>query len=133
VSARYTQLTAEWYVPDTANVTTKAKSNKQGRSEEQYEHAEAFRRLLAQDCHSAYVNYSRFLEEGVAPELCRLFLHVNHYTKWLWRQDLHNLLHFISLREDAHAQWEAQQYAKAVKELVRDVLPETIALYESMH
>jgi thymidylate synthase (FAD) len=132
VSARYTPLPAEWYIPEACNITTKAKSNKQGRSQEQYEHAEAFRVLLDQDCRSAYANYTRFIEERVAPELCRLFLHVNHYTKWLWRQDLHNLLHFISLREDAHAQWEAQQYAKAVKELVRDILPETIALYESM-
>lgn len=132
VSARYTALPREWYIPPLEQICTKAKSNKQGRSDIQHAQAEWFQMTLDKQCERSYYHYTSALDAGIAPELCRLFLHVNHYTKWLWKQDLHNMLHFISLRDHPHAQWEAQQYAQAIKLLLIEALPETMRLYEEL-
>jgi len=59
-----------------------------------------------------------------------MFLHLNHYTHWLWKQDMHNMMHFLSLRDHSHAQIESQQYAKATDQLIRRILPNTMALYD---
>jgi thymidylate synthase (FAD) len=66
----------------------------------------------------------------VAAEHARMFLHLNHYTHWLWKQDLHNLMHFLRLRDHSHAQVEAQAFAKAVDVLLRAQLPNTMSLYD---
>lgn len=131
ISARYVQLPAEWYIPPAEQIKGKAETAKQGRGGELRPGTiGAFQHALHKDCAAAYYNYEQFLSAGVAPELARLFLHVNHYTKWLWRQDLHNLFHFLSLRDHSHAQWEAQQYAKAIDTLLRDALPNLMNLYD---
>jgi thymidylate synthase (FAD) len=126
VSARYVELPAEWYVPQEEQVCLAAENKKQGRSDLPSPAAQWYRQQLDKYCRGSYGQYKAALAEGIAPELCRLFLHVNHYTKWVWRQDLHNLMHFLSLREDSHAQWEAQQYAKAIRQLLHQHLPELI-------
>ena len=59
-----------------------------------------------------------------------MLLHLNHYTHWLWKQDLHNIFHFLSLRDHSHAQVEAQAFAYAVDTLIRQALPECMALYD---
>jgi len=74
--------------------------------------------------------YLKAIEHGVAPEHARLFLSLNHYTHWLWKQDLHNLMHFLSLRDHSHAQIESQKYAQAIDKLIREVLPNSMALYD---
>jgi thymidylate synthase (FAD) len=129
VSARYTTLPAEWYIPDADCVNEKSKSNKQGRSDIVSNSAESFRELLNNDCDEAYEHYQWTLEQGIAPELARSFLHINHYTHWLWKQDLHNLFHFLSLRDHPHAQWETQQYAKAMTQILEQHLPNLMELY----
>jgi thymidylate synthase (FAD) len=85
---------------------------------------------LDKHCRHGYNAYLQAMERGVAPEHARLFLSLNHYTHWLWKQDLHNLMHFLSLRDHSHAQVEAQAYAKAIDSLVRGVLPNCMDLYD---
>ena len=106
VSGRYVELPAEWYIPEV--VGGKAASNKQGQ-EDNLDAAtqRRFREELDWQCARSYHLYQRYLQQGVAPEHARMFLHLNHYTHWLWNQDLHNLMHLLSLRLDSHAQVEA--------------------------
>jgi thymidylate synthase (FAD) len=129
VSARYTALSEEWYIPKPENVTVKSPSNKQGRGTEQHPDADAFCLMLNQECARSYQCYKTNLEAGIPPELARSFLHINHYTHWLWKQNLHNLFHFLSLRDHPHAQWESQQYAKAMTTILEQHLPNLMSLY----
>lgn len=129
VSARYVVLPAEWYIPSV--VGGKPVNAKQGQSEGLDASVQAeFKRKLNDACSKSYEEYLRFVEAGVAAEHARMFLHVNHYTHWLWKQDLHNIMHFLSLRSGSHAQIEAQQYADAVDKLIRSHLPNSMALYD---
>lgn len=129
VSGRYVQLPAEWYIPEV--VGGKPINAKQGQSEGLDEVVQDwFKAELDHACASAYAVYQQAIDKGVAMEHARLCLHVNHYTHWMWKQNLHNLMHFMSLRDHSHAQIEAQAYGKAVDELVRQHLPETMALYD---
>ena len=89
-----------------------------------------FKTILNDDCRESYSNYLQAMHAGVAPEHARMFLHVNHYTHWLWKQDLHNILNFLRLRDHSHAQIEAQQYAKAIDGELRKSLPLSMELYD---
>jgi thymidylate synthase (FAD) len=133
VSARYVQLPAEWYVPDPRIVGIKPANIKQGRviavDAEPTETAGLFCEALDAVCRQSYGHYSQAIQRGIPPELARCFLHLNHYTHWLWKQDLHNMMHFLSLRAHDHAQYEAQQYAYAIIELLEGVLPNSMALF----
>ena len=129
MSGRYVTLPEEWYIP--AIVGGKAANVKQGQADnlsivEQI----AFKDGLNGHCHRGYKDYLYAIKQGVAPEHARLFLSLNHYTHWMWKQDLHNLMHFLSLRDHSHAQVEAQAYAKAIDQLIRAQLPELMALYD---
>lgn len=128
-SARYTKLSHDWYIPSFEVIGGKAVTNKQGRSPEQHPDAAWFRDELNHQCGRSYGLYEAALTKGVAPELARLFLHVNHYTHWITSMNLHNLMHFLSLRQGAHAQYEARVYADAILELLEPVLPELMRLY----
>ena len=130
VSARYSVLPEDWYIPKlVGGIPTNGM--KQGRSENlnkitQY----LFRKVLDLNCWISYKIYKLFLKLGVAPEHARLFLHLNHYTHWIWKQDLHNLMHFLSLRLDHHAQYEAREYAQGVYDLLSFHLPKTMELFD---
>lgn len=129
VSGRYVTLPAEWYIPEV--VGGKAKSAKQGQEDNlDPVTQEMFRFTLNGHCQTGYGNYLRALDHGVAPEHARMLLSLNHYTHWLWNQDLHNLMHFLALRDHGHAQIEAQAYAKAIDQLIRQHLPKTMELYD---
>lgn len=131
VSARYVKLPAEWYIPEV--VGGKAKSNKQGQEDNLDIYTQAnFKFVLNEVCAYAYQRYEDFLMQGVAPEHARLFLHVNHYTHWLWKQDLRNIMHFLSLRTDSHAQIEARDYANAIVKLLEPHIPGLMELYHEM-
>ena len=129
VSGRYVELPAEWYIPSV--VGGKATSKKQGQ-EDNLSDAEQhwFKKCLDVTCSESYELYQEALQRGVAPEHARMLLHLNHYTHWIWKQDLHNLMHFLSLRDHPHAQVEAQAYAKAIDQLIRQVLPHSMELYD---
>ena len=78
---------------------------------------------IRDSCKAGYLEYERALSNNVAPEHARMFLSLNHYTIWLWKMDLHNLMHFLSLRIDGHAQIEDREYGKAILNLVEQHLP----------
>jgi len=129
VSARYVTLPEEWYIPDV--VGGKAATAKQGQEDTlPLAVQDTFKVVLNEDCKRSYDSYLDFINVGVANEHARLFLHVNHYTHWLWKQDLHNIMHFLSLRDHSHAQIEAQLYGKAVDALLRQHLPHSMELYD---
>ena len=130
-SARYSILDREFYVPDAEVLRAQSQTNRQGRGE-QLSPAEAARvqELLRDDAERAYQHYEELLNEspaeepgdeeqsGLARELARMNLSLNFYTQWYWKIDLHNLLHFLSLRADDHAQYEIRVYAEAILERV---------------
>jgi thymidylate synthase (FAD) len=129
VSGRYVTLPAEWYIPEV--VGGKAPNAKQGQSDNlSAELQEQFKEDLNMHCDTSYFAYMCAIQDGVAPEHARMFLHLNHYTHWIWKQDLHNLLHFLALRDHSHAQVEAQAYAKAIDKLIRKYLPHSMELYD---
>ncbi|MGB0683938.1 MAG: FAD-dependent thymidylate synthase [Magnetovibrionaceae bacterium] len=135
-SARYSVLDREYYLPAPDQVAYQSKANHQGRSAPMDEETSAeVIRLLHEDSDRCYSTYEDFLnmraegqeadEEplGLARELARMNLTLNTYTQWYWKVDLHNLLHFLSLRADSHAQYEIRVYADAMLETVRRWVP----------
>src|SRR5690606_1687869 len=129
VSGRYTKLPEEWYIPE--NVGMVATDKKQGQTGGlPNEIALWFKESLEHSCKKAYNDYCFAMENKVAPEHARLLLHLNHYTYWVWKQDIHNMMHFLSLREDSHAQVEAQLYADAIISQLRRYLPATMDLFD---
>ena len=135
-SARYSVLDREFYIPAPAQLAAQSASNRQGRGETlQGEEADHVLRLLHDDATRCYDHYAEMLNEdaagepadrarqGLARELARMNLTLNTYTQWYWKTDLHNLLHFCSLRADAHAQYEIRVYADAILEMVRAWVP----------
>ena len=130
VSGRYVTLPDEWYIPEV--VGGKAPNAKQGQEDNLPIDAQnAFKSRLDAQCQQSYFHYTAAIADGVAPEHARLFLHMNHYTHWLWKQDLHNIMHFLSLRNHSHAQIEAQKYAHAIDKMLRVYLPHSMALYDA--
>lgn len=128
ISGRYITLPSEWYIPDV--VRGKAATNKQGSEDNLMQTVQDyFKEELNNRCQDSYNDYTKFLEFGVAPEQARMMLHLNHYTHWLWNQDLHNIMHFLSLRAESHSQWEAQQYALAIIKLLEQHLPKSMELF----
>jgi thymidylate synthase (FAD) len=145
-SGRYSIIDREFYVPEADALGAQSKSNRQGRGAPvPAERAEEIRDLLRSDAERAYAHYVALLggaaaaettgeqreagggdaaPEGIARELARIDLPVSFYTQWYWKIDLHNLLRFISLRADAHAQYEIRVYAQALAELTRRWVPD---------
>ncbi len=119
VSARYSVLEDRFYRPEAWRA--QAQENKQG-SEGRFQNPEADR-VLEDAYRTAYAAYRRLLELGVAREEARILLPVGIYTEFYWKQDLHNLFHFLKLRLDRHAQYEIRQYARAIAAIVRERVP----------
>ena len=126
ISARYSVLDKEFYLPDPKDMALQSISNRQGRGETlNAEQSQIALELLKRDALQSYDTYQKLLGEefGLARELARMNLPVNWYTQWYWKVDLHNLLHFLSLRMDAHAQYEIRVFANAIGSLVEDWVP----------
>jgi thymidylate synthase (FAD) len=137
-SGRYSIMDKEFYIPQAEHLAAQSKLNHQGRGDV-LEGKEAARVLEILKAHSikSYAEYEEMMncsEEGVvidehktglARELARMNLPVNFYTQWYWKIDLHNLLHFLSLRADSHAQYEIRMYAEAMLEVVKAWVPAT--------
>ena len=128
ISGRYVTLPAEWYIPTL--VGGKPADRKQGQDANlPIIDSEWFKTRLSTQCRHSYQDYLEAIDRGVAAEHARLLLHLNHYTHWLWNQDLHNMMHLLALRVGSHAQVEAQAYAQAKLTLLERVLPHSIALF----
>ena len=124
LSARYSLMPLLFYTPRQDQFELQSRSNKQGReggaSQEVYQEAVRRWEKLRAD---AGGTYSWMLEEDVARELARIDLPVSTYTQWYWKIDLHNLLHFLSLRVDSRAQWEIQQFGRVIAGMIKRVAP----------
>jgi thymidylate synthase (FAD) len=122
-SARYSVVKDRFYKPTAQNVRKQSASNRQG-GEEIIDDmtAKEFCEYLDK-AGEIYPQYEKFLERGVSRELARIALPVNAYTEWYWKCDLHNVLHFLSLRMDAHAQQEIRDYATAMFALIQPIVP----------
>ena len=135
VSARYSILDREFYVPEPEHLAAQSRQNAQGRGEA-LAGAEAARVLdwLREDARRAYDHYEAMVsqdgQQGLARELARMNLPASVYTQWYWKVDLHNLLHFLRLRADAHAQWEIRVYAEALCAIARDWVPAAYRAFE---
>ena len=126
ISARYSVLDKEFYLPDPKDIALQSVSNRQGRGDTlSSQQAARALDILKRDALQAYDSYQQLLGEefGIARELARMNLPVNWYTQWYWKVDLHNLLHFLSLRMDAHAQYEIRVFADAIGQIVADWVP----------
>jgi thymidylate synthase (FAD) len=124
-SGRYSIMKEEFHEPAPGDIGYQSKDNKQGRSSDEVpaEIVQRFLTFLQQDRDSAYAHYEQFLQDNVARELARIVLPLSLYSEFYWQMNLHNLLHFLRLRMDPHAQKEIRDYANRVAECVMAVAP----------
>ena len=137
-SARYSILDSEFYIPKSENMKPQSKTNNQGREGSlNNDELKTYVNTLKQNSKNSFSNYHFLLNNdqdgkildnkrtGLARELSRMTLPLNAYTQWYWKIDLHNLLHFLALRFDEHAQYEIRVYAKVILDIVKKWVPLT--------
>jgi len=137
-SARYSILDKEFYLPAKENLAAQSTSNRQGRGEViNGKQADNILDMLKKDAEQTYADYEKMLNEkfdgstidknnkGLARELARMNLTLNTYTQWYWKTDLLNLLNFLSLRADSHAQYEIRAYADVMIDSLKKWVPIT--------
>ncbi len=137
-SARYSIMDKEFYIPAPEMLSPQSKKNHQGRAEGATLSPEESARvleILKGDSERVYGHYEELMnasndgqvldesKSGIARELARMNLTMNYYTQWYWKIDLHNLMHFLMLRADPHAQYEIRVYADAMIDVVKDWVP----------
>jgi len=137
-SARYSIMEDEFYIPKAEALSPQSKINHQGRDESQplsHEQQKMVLELLKQDSRQCYDHYLKMInqdsagnivdesKDGLARELARINLPVNCYTQWYWKIDLHNLLNFLFLRADTHAQYEIREYANVMLDITKKWVP----------
>lgn len=141
-SARYSILDREFYIPAPEHLAAQSSTNRQGRGDVLAgEEAARVLDILREDATRTYDHYAEMLNEdetgaavdparqGLARELARMNLTLATYTQWYWKTDLHNLFHFLSLRADAHAQYEIRVYAEAMLRTVDAWVPLAAAAF----
>lgn len=137
-SARYSILDKEFYIPSPEHLAVQSSTNRQGRGETlSPEYSQYVMDLLREDADRSYDHYEELLNEdadgnildpqkdSLARELARMNLSLNFYTQWYWKTNLHNLMHFLALRADAHAQYEIRVYAEIMLDLLERWVPFT--------
>ena len=142
-SARYSMLDKEFYIPSPEHLAAQSEINNQGRGDVlRDEEANEVLEMLKADAVRSYDRYETLLNErqdgriinddkqGLARELARMTLPLSAYTQWYWKVDLHNLVHFLSLRMDPHAQYEIRAFADVMYDMVRDWVPLTAKAFE---
>ncbi|MBC8345467.1 MAG: FAD-dependent thymidylate synthase [Candidatus Marinimicrobia bacterium] len=123
-SLRYSEARDEFYYPEPENIQFQSALNKQGRSGEvPPELKQKVLDYFKENSERSFAMYQELNEAGVARELARSLLPVNIYTEWYWKNDLHNLLHFIGLRSDSHAQYEIRVFSDAMAYYVKEKAP----------
>ena len=134
-SGRYSILDREFYIPAPEHLAAQSSQNHQGRGEVlQGAEAQRVLDLLREDAMRSYDSYEAMLsqegQQGLARELARMNLPANIYTQWYWKVDLHNLLHFLRLRADSHAQYEIRAYADIMCDITRDWVPAAFGAFQ---
>lgn len=123
ISGRYSVMKDEFYLPEVDQMRGQSTDNKQARSEEVIEGAAEMLAEMKADQETLYAHYEGMIEKGLAREVARANLPLSLYTEWYWQIDLHNLLRFLALRMDSHAQYEIRVYAEAMASCARAVAP----------
>jgi thymidylate synthase (FAD) len=136
ISARYSVLDREFYVPEASQLKAQSASNRQGRGDGlSADEAGQVLDLLRGDGERTFANYAWMLNEdehgsrvdperdGLARELARINLTLATYTQWYWKTNLHNLMNFLRLRADPHAQYEIRVYAEAMIDIMARWVP----------
>lgn len=131
VSARYSELPEEYYVPDLEQITTQHSSNKQMRTDEINKNAGDIQHILNEAADDAFYSYRVLLEMGCPRELARSILPLSTYTHMFCTVNLHNLMHFLKLRLHEHAQYEIRVYAEAIMELIEPIVPITMKYFRA--
>lgn len=133
LSARYRELPETYYLPEPENVGTQSTSSKQARNITGERRPERAVQIAELDrvCCLAFTKYRELLATGWPRELARMVLPLNTYSHMFWKVNLNNLFHFLTLRCDAHAQYEIRVYADAMKELIRPIIPIALSAWES--
>lgn len=142
-SARYSILDREFYLPAPEHLAAQSATNRQGRGAVlEGTEAQEVLNILREDAMRTYDHYAHMLNErasgepvdpnrqGLARELARMNLTLNTYTQWYWKTDLHNLLGFLALRADSHAQYEIRAYAEEMLKMVEAWVPHTYAAFK---
>lgn len=125
ISGRYSVIKDEFYVPDSSSINFQNKDNKQGRAVDDVPDSlkDKVISILSKDQEAVYKNYEEMIDDDIARELARINLPLSTYTEWYWQMDLKNMFHFLKLRMDHHAQWEIQEYGRAMAKIVKAVCP----------
>jgi thymidylate synthase (FAD) len=137
-SARYSVIEEQFYVPEEKNIGIQSLVNKQCRedltgSEEVNQLKRKVRENIEKTSSSQYEVYEEMLEDNIAREIARMSLTLNYYTEFYWKIDVHNLMHFIRLRADAHAQYEIRVYAEKMLEILKIWMPTTYDAFCNYH
>ncbi|MBM3139479.1 MAG: FAD-dependent thymidylate synthase [Chloroflexi bacterium] len=143
-SARYSILDREFYIPAPEHLAAQSTTNRQGRGDVLGgDEAARVLEVLRDDAERAYADYEELLNEtaegerldeskqGLARELARMNLSLNFYTQWYWKIDLHNFMHFVRLRADAHAQYEIRAYADVLLDVLDRWVPLAAAAFRN--
>lgn len=124
VSGRYSELPEEIYIPQEAR--SQSKTNKQGSDFSSRMNNHRVAALIDEMGRLSYTAYTTLLNDGVAREMARIVLPLGLYTEFYWKQDLHNLLHLVGLRVGSDSQWEIQQYAKVIYDIIKPIVPASV-------
>lgn len=132
VSARYTELPEEFYVPEDNVLTTQSSSNKQMRTKELLPEnvREKARTIIREKNSAAFAAYHELLADGVPREIARSVLPVGTYTHYFAKVDLNNLFKFLRLRLHEHSQYEIRVYAEAMLRLIEPIVPEAVRAFK---
>lgn len=125
-SGRYSEMNTGYYVPKSEDIRTQSSSNKQGGGDRVGDvDGDTVGSCIDEISDISHSQYGQFLSTDISRETARIVLPLNTYTEFYWKIDLHNLLHFLSLRVDPHAQYEIRVYAQVILDIVRGWVPET--------
>ena len=130
VSARYTEVKDEFYIP--AEFRVQDTRNKQGSLASKDLDNEKLLKIYTESIEASYQAYQKLLDAGVAREMARGLLPVSQYTQFYWTVNARSLLNFIHLRADSHAQYEIRVYAQAIEKIFKEKLPWSWAAFEAL-
>ena len=130
-SGRYSEIREMFFSPALGDLAPQSLDNKQGREGEFPLHKQkAIRNVIEANNEYSFASYKALLGEDLARELARITLPLTAYSSLYWKIDLHNLLHFLTLRTDSHAQKEIRDYADAILDIIRPLFPYAVEAWE---
>jgi thymidylate synthase (FAD) len=131
-SARYSEMLDVYYLPEASVLAPQSTTNKQGREAVAIQDPAVIANII--DCindsnEDSFQRYQYLLSQNLSRELSRMVLPLNIYTKWIWKCDVSNLMKFLKLREDSHAQYEIRVYAEAMSQSLKMWMPNVHTAY----